>query len=173
MVLGCKKACFEGFFVGLSGQPGPILPVSHGRQISTRQTPWIQPVRHTGPFWRSLSRPALVKNDRLAFCCVKVGQGPRGHIFFGCSYFWMRSRTFKTTPPIITDPPVTSHSIHDAKGSSILIFPPYSIGFNRGAIADLNRHSHIEIPLQPSHMNSKSNGPPILIRISDKNSFIY
>ena len=94
------------------------------------------------------------KKDRLAFRCAKVGQGPMGHIFVGCSYFWMRSRTFKTTPPIIRDPPVTSHSIHDAKGSSILIVPPYSIGFNPvRAIADLNRHGHIQILLQPSHIN--------------------
>ena len=98
-----------------------------------------------------------------------------GHIFVGCSYFWIRSRTFKTTPPITTDPPVTTHSIHDAKGSSILIVPPYSIGFDPvRAIADPNRHGHIKIPLQPSHMNSQSNGLSVLMtKISDKNSFFY
>ena len=98
-----------------------------------------------------------------------------GHIFVGCSYFWMRSITFKATPPKTTNPPVTTHSIHSAKGNSILIVPPYSIGFNPvRAIVDLNRHGHIQIPLQPSHMNSQSNRLSVLVtKISDKNSFIY
>jgi hypothetical protein len=76
---------------------------------------------------------------------------------------------------ITTDPPVTTHSIHDAKGSSILIVPPYSIGFNHvRAIAHLNRHGHIQIPLQPSHVNSQSNRLFVLkTKISDKNSCVY
>jgi hypothetical protein len=91
-------------------------------------------------------------------------------IFVGCSYFWMRLITFKATPPIITSPPVTTHSIHAAKGSSILIVPPYSIGFNPArATADLNHHGHIQIPLQPSHMNSQSKRLSILkAKLSEK-----
>jgi len=43
------------------------------------------------------------------------------NVFVG-TYLWIRSRTFKTTPPTNTDPPATTHSIHAANGNSISSF---------------------------------------------------